>query len=69
MRRFHLHRLEDETGVSGKGVVAEGCKFTDGTVVIRWMSATPSWNLYDSMEDMEKVAGHHGKTKVIWKDE
>jgi len=69
MQRFHLHRLEDETGVSGKGVVAEGCKFTDGTVAVRWLSATPSWNLYSSMSDVEKIAGHQGKTRVIWKDE
>lgn len=69
MRRFHLHRLEDETGVSGKGIVAEGCRFTDGTVAIRWMSATPSWNLYDSLDYLHAVSGHNGKTKIIWKDE
>jgi hypothetical protein len=69
MRRFHLHRLEDETGKSGKGIVAEGCKFTDGHVAVRWLSSTPSWNLYESIEHMEAVAGHNGKTKIIWKDE
>lgn len=69
MRRFHLHRLEDETGKSGKGIVAEGCVFTDGRVAIRWTSSTPSWNIYDSVAHMEKVAGHNGKTKIIWKDD
>jgi hypothetical protein len=59
----------DETGVSGTGVVAEGCAYTDGSVAIRWMSAVPSWNLYSSVADMEKITGHNGKTKVIWKDE
>lgn len=69
MRRFHLHRLEDETGKSGKGIVAEGCVFTDGKVAIRWMSATPNWLLFDSIDHVEKVHGHNGKTKIIWKDD
>jgi len=69
MRRFHLHRVSDETGTSGTGIVAEGCVFTDSHVAIRWMSTTPSWNIYVSMDDMIKVSGHSGKTKVIWKDE
>lgn len=69
MRRFHLHRVQDETGTSGKGIVAEGCRFTDGSVCLRWNSTTPSFVIYNSMEDMEKVHGHQGMTKVIWKDE
>lgn len=69
MRRFHLHRTEDETGQSGTGIVAEGCVFTDGHVVLRWLSTTPSWIIHSSLENMEKVHGHQGKTKIIWKDE
>jgi len=69
MRRFHLHRLEDESGKSGKGIVAEGCVFTDGKVAIRWTSTTPSWIMFDSVEHMERIHGHDGKTKIIWKDE
>jgi hypothetical protein len=69
VRRFHLHRTEDETGTSGTGIVAEGCVFTDGNVALRWLSTTPSWILHTSLENMEKVHGHNGKTKIIWKDE
>jgi hypothetical protein len=69
MRRFHLLRDEDETGVSGKGVVAEGCVFTDGVTVIRWHGATPSTVVHDSITAVEKIHGHGGKTKIIWKDE
>ena len=69
MRRFHLLRTEDETGVSVKGVVAEGTEFTDGHVAIRWMSSMPSWNLYSSLKHLKKIAGHNGKTKIIWKDD
>jgi hypothetical protein len=69
MRRFHLHRLEDENGKSGKGVVAEGIVFTDGSVALRWMSTTPSTTFFQSLEHLERVHGHDGKTKIIWKDE
>lgn len=69
MRRFHLHRLEDESGKSGKGIVAEGVVFTDGTVVLRWLTTTPATTIFRSQQEMEKVHGHDGKTQIIWKDE
>lgn len=69
MRRFYLHRLDDETGVSGEGIVAEGVQFTDGTVILRWLGPTPSTIIHASMEWMLKVHGHNGKTDVIWKDD
>jgi hypothetical protein len=69
MRRFHLLRLEDESGKSGKGVVAEGVIFTDGTAVLRWMSTTPTTTIFKSQADLEKIHGHDGRTQIIWKDE
>lgn len=36
MRTFELHRVEDETGISGTGIVAEGVIFGDGTCAMRW---------------------------------
>lgn len=69
MRRFHLLRLEDETGTSGKGVVAEGIKFTDGIVVVRWLSATPTTVVHNDIESVLKIHGHQGKTQVVWKDD
>ena len=69
MRRFHLHRIQDVSGVSGVGIVAEGCVFTDGSVVVRWMGPTPSTVVWDSLGHMEKIHLHNGATKVIWKDE
>lgn len=68
MRRFNLHRLIDETGTSGEGVVAEGVKFTDGTTVLRWLSPTPSTVVYRSFDHMKSVHSHDGKTEVIWRD-
>jgi len=42
VRRFHLRRIEDESGVSGTGIVTEGIQFSDGTCAMRWMTDTSS---------------------------
>lgn len=68
MRRFILERLEDETGVSGTGVVAEGVEFWDGTCALRWKTKHRCSAIYDSILVLEAIHGHGGKTKVIWID-
>jgi hypothetical protein len=68
MRRFFLDRMEDETGVSGSGLVAEGVVFWDGTVAMRWRTGTSSTAVYDCIEDVETIHGHGGKTVVRWED-
>lgn len=64
MRAFQLHRDEDVSGVSGTGIVAEGVEFSDGRVVIRWLSETRSTVVWDSIEDALLVHGHDGRTRV-----
>ena len=63
---FVLRRDQDASGVSGVGVVAQGVVFTDGTVALRWMVDTRSTGIYDSIEDVERIHGHHGMTRVVW---
>ena len=63
---FILRREEDETGVSGTGAVAQGVVFTDGRVAMRWMTDIRSTAIYDSIEDVERIHGHEGKTKVVF---
>jgi len=64
---FVLLRKEDETGVSGTGVVAEGVEFSDGTVALRWTSQWPTSVVFHDrgIESVEHVHGHGGKTKVV----
>jgi hypothetical protein len=69
MRRFDLFRETDASNVSGVGYVAEGVEFTDGTVAIRWKSATPSTVVWASMADAIAIHGHNGWTTVRWRDE
>ena len=77
---FYLVRLEDETGVSGTGIIGEGVRWTDGSVSIRWVSSTPSFVNFEGVPEDAKVKriaqdhikcvhGHSGKTKVVWADD
>jgi len=65
---FRLLRLEDETGLSGTGQVAEGVVFGNGKVVVAWGGAlaVPSVAVFDSIEQVKKVHGHGGKTRIEW---
>lgn len=67
-RRFVLRRDEDFTGTSGTGIVVEGIQFWDGTIAMRWRSDTASTTIFDSIEDVEKIHGHEGRTRVCWID-
>jgi hypothetical protein len=72
VRGFELHRTHDVSGVSGVGVVAVGADLGDGTVVIRWLSETPSTVIWSSdehtsaMEKVERIHGHGGHTRIVW---
>ena len=69
-QRFVLLRHEDETGVSGTGVVAEGVLFTNGVVALHWTSEFPTSVVFHhrGMESVEHVHGHNGKTEIVWLD-
>lgn len=68
MKRFHLKRTEDVSGVSGIGNVAEGIEFTDGTCVMRWLSAKSSIAIYANIKLLLGIHGHDGKTTVQFID-
>jgi|14_taG_2_1085336.scaffolds.fasta_scaffold01230_9 hypothetical protein len=63
--KIEMWRDEDETGVSGIGKVAEGVRFSDGKIALRWLTSTSSTCLYDSYGDVLAIHGHGGKTRFI----
>lgn len=65
-QRFYLYRHQDMSGISGTGIVADGIKWPDGTVTIRWRGTRPSTVNWDSVEDAESVHGHGGATVFVW---
>lgn len=68
MRRFHLVRTEDESGISGTGHIADGVMFSDGACVLRWRTTLRSTGFYGSHEDLMAIHGHGGKTRCEWVD-
>ena len=62
---FHLQRDKDVSGISGTGKVAEGIEFSDGTVVVHWLSHTSSTTVYENMKQVDTIHGHDGATRVI----
>jgi hypothetical protein len=62
---FLLVRDEDETGVSGTGVVAKGVELANGSCLMKWtVGPAQSIVLYESMTDLVRIHGHGGKTKA-----
>ena len=69
LRRFHFDRIEDASGVSGCGKVAEGCLFTDtGEAVVHWLGEHGSINVYHCLNDIIFVHGHEGRTIIVFDD-
>lgn len=71
MRTFELHRDEDETGISGTGIVAEGIQFSDGRVALRWQTHGNDHHstvIWDDVASVEAIHGHGGKTRIVWKE-
>jgi hypothetical protein len=68
MRRFHFNRVEDASGISGTGRVAEGVLFDNGLVALTWNSVHKCVNIYTSLAEMMAVHGHEGKTVLVWVD-
>ena len=66
MRLFVLHRIKDESGVSGTGDVAEGIEFSNGKCALCWITQYRSIAIYDSIRELEAIHGHDGETKIVW---
>ena len=68
IRKFHLKREVDESGVSGTGIVAVGVILPSGRAILEWVSKKTQANslgIYDNIEDLEEVHGHKGATKIV----
>lgn len=69
LRRFILVRAADVSGTSGVGVVAEGVEFSNGTVVMHWLSQLESIEVCANICVVDKIHGHDGRTTVAWIDQ
>ena len=70
---FTVHRESDETGVSGAGIVAQGCVFGSGYCVINWLTPRPRGNIviWESLEQFLSIHAtpHPGnRTRITFSD-
>lgn len=65
MQLFNLIRDIDETGVSGTGNVAQGVIFDTGKCILQWLTKHNSTTIFDSIDELEAVHGHGGKTRIV----
>tara|TARA_Y100000310_G_scaffold272387_1_gene287310 strand:- start:360 stop:719 length:360 start_codon:yes stop_codon:yes gene_type:complete len=73
VRTFTVCRQSDESGVSGEGVVIEGCMFATGHTVIHWLTPAPlgSLAIFNSFNDFISIhIKPHPKNNTIitWDD-
>lgn len=61
-------RHEDLSGVSGTGTVAEGIEFHDGQIALSWFGRFHTITVAPSIETIERVHGHEGRTVIEWED-
>lgn len=54
-RTFDMLRENDESGISGTGIVGSGFVFRDGTVAFRWDGDKASTNIYNNLDDFKAV--------------
>lgn len=70
-RRSRLVREEDVSGTSGTGVVAYGVEFPEpnGSAILGWNTDVNSVAVYDSVDELEDIHGHEGRTHVEFIDD
>ena len=73
MTTFTVCRQSDETGISGEGVVIEGCVFATGHTVIHWLTPAPRGSIafFDNFDDFIKihVSSHPTNGTIITYDD
>ena len=65
-RKFKLVRDDDETGISGTGVVAEGIEFSNGMCAMCWLTAMHSVAVYPNVRQLEAIHGHNGRARIVF---
>ena len=68
IRTFTVYRREDESGVSGDGIVIEGVELATGQCIVHWLFPPPRGGIavFDSLGDFIRVhIAPHPSNKTI----
>jgi len=55
MKKFWLKRIEDFSGISGTGIVAEGVIFSNGKAILSWLTILCK----ECHQEFHKIYGNH----------
>jgi len=66
MRTFRLYREKDNTGISGTGIVGEGCLLTDERVIFVWYGVFDSIAIHSSLEKFAAISCGHSNSRIVW---
>lgn len=57
IQTFTVYRTDDQTGVSGEGIVIEGVRLATGQCIVHWLYPPPRGGIaiFESMDDFIKV--------------
>lgn len=66
---FYIVCRHDVAGTTGVGVIAEGCQFSDGALVVRQLEgpahSDAGWRFYDSREDADAVLKRSWSPSIV----
>jgi hypothetical protein len=72
MKKFTIFRTNDETGVSGTGIIIQGTLFADGTAAIQWLcppaagdTQVKKWESFLDVHVRKHPVNH---TIITWED-
>lgn len=66
MKSFVLNRKKDVSGLTGEGIICEGCILTNGKVILHWLNEISSIVIHESIENVIKIHCHNGQTEIIY---
>ena len=73
IQTFTVYRTDDESGVSGEGIVIEGVRLATGQCIVHWLYPPPRGGIaiFDSMTDFVNVhiAPHPANKTIITFDD
>ncbi len=67
---FYLVRIEDPSGISGTGIIAEGAQWSQGDATVKWNSEYPCFQWWPKgWQHTDVIHRHGGRTKIVWADD
>lgn len=72
LRRFEVIRNKKNGSKYETGKLIEGIQFSDGSVVVHWLSDISSISIFENFDTFDKIHGDQGhpeyNSEIVWLD-